>query len=99
MLVDHRYAQERWAHEGRERRRMANEFGRFVANLACWAWFSTITFRRVHSAEVAIAKVTGFLTLANRASPNPVGWLIAAEIGRLAERVHCHSLVSGVQTL
>lgn len=45
MLPDHWIEQERWAHRGRERRKLAWAFGGFIANLARWDWFLTLTFR------------------------------------------------------
>ena len=45
MLTDHRVAQERWARQGRDQRLLARAFGRFIAPLAKWDWFVTVTFR------------------------------------------------------
>ncbi|HEV2491483.1 MAG TPA: hypothetical protein VG204_00260 [Terriglobia bacterium] len=43
MLTDHRMEQERWAREMRERRKLPRTFGHFIANLAAWDWFVTLT--------------------------------------------------------
>jgi hypothetical protein len=67
MRVNHRYAQERWAHERRERWRMAKDSA-FRRKPCVLGMVFDITLRRVHSTEAAIAEVTGFLTLANCAS-------------------------------
>jgi hypothetical protein len=45
MLTDHRIEQERWARGMRERRKLAWAFGSFIAGLAVWDWFVTLTLR------------------------------------------------------
>jgi hypothetical protein len=45
MLTDRRIEQERWARGRRERRKVAGAFGRFIAGLARWDWFVTLTLR------------------------------------------------------
>jgi hypothetical protein len=45
VLTDHRIKQERWARGMRERHNLARASGSFVATLACWDWFVTLTLR------------------------------------------------------
>lgn len=48
MLTDHRYEQERRAARIRQRHLLPTAFGNFIAQLAEWDWFSTISFRDLH---------------------------------------------------
>jgi len=44
-LTDYRIEQERWARGTRERRKVAWAYGRYVAGIARWDWFVTLTLR------------------------------------------------------
>jgi hypothetical protein len=56
MLTDHRIEQTRWAQGKRDLHKLPWAFGSFIANLAPWEWFVTLTLhgrgpRRARSRE------------------------------------------------
>jgi hypothetical protein len=101
-LVDHGQAQERWALRCRQRRELPRAFGEFMADLADWDWFmNPISFRDDRGngppvSDAALARITEYFSLIQRATCKPVGWVIGEDFGRLGGRFHCHSLVTGV---
>lgn len=56
MLTDHRAQQEQWTRRRRERAQLARAFGYFIANLAAWDWFLTITLGDRHWPEERSAR-------------------------------------------
>lgn len=100
MLRDYKLAQERWAREQRERRKMPQAFGEFITNLTPWDWWVTITFRNeVKSPEAGVSSVKEWLALVEIMAGNRIGYVIAEEFGGWGGRFHCHLLVSGVRSL
>jgi hypothetical protein len=106
MLTDHRIEQERWARECRQRRMMPRAFGMFIAGLAAWDWFiNPLSFRDRNPGvgppvpDVALIRITEFLSRVQSDAGRLIGWVIAEEFGRLCGRYHCHALITGVRDL
>ena len=101
-LVDHREAQERWAFRCRQRRELPRAFGELFRDLAPWDWFvNPISFRDdgangPPAPDLALARISEYFDLVQRATSKPVGWVIGEEFGKLGGRYHCHALVTGV---
>lgn len=126
MLKDYRNDSERRAARFRPQRRITISYSQFLAGLATWSWFVTLTFRdsalvirRQDSFEpiapwgaqsrliqdityaqrdLALAKVTDFLTELQRAARTPVGWVLVEGRGDFG-RMHLHGLVCAVSHL
>jgi hypothetical protein len=71
-------------------------WGEFLAGLADWDWFVTITFRDELASDKARIEIAIYLALLERAA-GPIGWLMAEEFGSVGGRFHCHLLVTGVR--
>ena len=100
MLQDRRESQERWAFRRRERRRLPEAFGDFIAGLDRWSWFVTVTFQDKNPVPDAVmARLKEWLADIEKMAGSPIGWVIAEEFGSLGGRFHCHLLVSGVSHL
>lgn len=75
-------------------------WGNFLATLAPWSWFVTITFRDPPNPLEAIKLIEEWLAdIQAQAGGKPIGWIIAEEFGRAGGRYHCHLLISGVSHL
>lgn len=100
-LVDHSIRVERSAQARRLRADLPKAFGNFIATLAPWSWFATITFRGDAPArDAALEAIFEWLAdLQAAAGGRPIGWTLAEEFGRIGGRWHCHLLVSGVSHL
>ena len=100
-LTDHAESAERGARERARRAPIPKAFGEFLAGLAEWSWFVTITFKGY--APVQDAALSGILMwladIQAAAGASPIGWVLAEEFGRLGGRWHCHLLISGVSRL
>ncbi len=57
MLTDHWIEQARWARRCREQRLLAQAHGHFIAGLAPWDWYVTVTFRDRTLREEACASI------------------------------------------
>lgn len=106
MLVDHRFQQEGWAQESRQRRKLPRAFGMFIASLAAWDWFiNPLSFRDRTPGfgppvpDIALSRITEFLLRIQSNAGRPIGWVVAEEFGRLGGRYHCHALITGVPDL
>lgn len=100
-LIDHSVKVERSARARRHRASLPRAFGEFIAGLAPWFWFVTITFKGGPPArDAALEGILEWLAdLQADAGGRPIGWIIAEDFGRLGGRWHCHLLVSGVSRL
>jgi len=102
MLADHKRDVERWALRCCQRRELPRAFGEFMADLVDWDWFvNPVSFRDDGAAgppvpDVALARLSEYFALLQRATSKAVGWVIAEEFGKLGGRYHCHALVTGV---
>lgn len=97
MLRDHRLGQERRAKDRRDRRALAEAFGEFVAGLAEWDWFATITFREASlNPERAVSAVEAWLAEIEKSAGLSFAFVLAEEFGALGGRFHCHLLIGGV---
>ena len=106
MLTDHRIELERLARENKQRKLMPRAFGKFVAELAEWAWFiNPLSFRdRIAGfgppvSNLALKGIAEFLLRVQSEARRPVGWVIAEEYGQLGGRYHSHALITGVRHL
>lgn len=101
MLIDHAVIVERWARKRAERAALPEAFGEFLASLALWSWFITITFRGDAPCSGRAIKHIGqwLADLQAFAGGRQVGWVITEEFGVLGCRWHCHGLVCGVSHL
>lgn len=107
MLVDHRIRAERDAQERNQQSRARCAYGDFIARLAPWNWFPTITFRDTPSiigresgppsADRALRQVNIFLQTIQRHAPG-AGWVLVQESGSYG-RLHFHFLLTGVGIL
>ncbi|MGH9353138.1 MAG: rolling circle replication-associated protein [Terriglobia bacterium] len=100
MLKDNKAAQERWARRKAQRQGIAPAFGQFIAGLASWDWFVTITFRNaVSNPHAVVAAIKEWLANVEMMASARMGYLLAEEFGGLGGRFHCHLLVAGVAAL
>ncbi len=101
MLIDHAVVSERWAKLRAARADLPEAFGEFLAGLALWCWFVTITFRGDAPCSDAAMKGIGewLADLQAFAGCSRAGWVIAEEFGALGRRWHCHLLICGVSHL
>jgi hypothetical protein len=101
VLIDHAVISERWAQLRALRADLPEAFGEFLARLAAWSLFLTITFRGDAPCSDAAMKGIGewLAILQALAGGTQVGWAIAEEFGPLGGRWHCHGLVCGVSHL
>lgn len=86
-----------------QRARLPREWGEFIAGLAPWSWFVTITFKNsayngaAPTRELALSRISEWLAdLQAAAGGQQIGWVLAEEFGRLGGRWHCHLLICGV---
>jgi len=100
-LTDHAKSQERLARERTRRALLPQAFGEFIAGLADWSWFVTLTFKNDSPArDAAMEKILNWLAdIQAAAGGSSIGWVIAEEFGRIGGRWHCHLLISGVSRL
>lgn len=100
-LVDHSIRVERSARARRLRAALPKAFGDFIAGLAPWSWFVTLTFKGDPPAsDPALKAILEWLAdLQAAAGGRPIGWTIAEEFGCVGGRWHCHLLISGVSHL
>src|SRR5438128_5760373 len=99
MLQDHGREVEWWAARRKQRAMLPAAFGKFMAGLAPWDWFVTLTFRTEVVPDQGLAKIDEYLTDIQRSTGKPVGWVLAEEFGGLGGRYHCHLLLTGVGRL
>jgi len=101
LLRDHGRTIERRAGERQARENLPEAWGNFLAALAAWDWFVTITFRSDPPAQDAALKRIGLwlADLQGQAGGKPIGWILAEEFGRVGGRYHCHLLITGVRHL
>lgn len=99
MLTDHRVAQERWSARRNLRLRLPGAFGSFIASLALWDWFVTLTFRNALVPDAGISQIGQWLCAVERMAGRPIAYMLAEEFGRHGGRWHCHLLVTGVSHL
>lgn len=98
-LSDHAASVEKTAEERRMRANLPEAYGEFIAGLAQWSWFvNPISFRGdPPEPYAAMKRIEEWLAdLQAYVGPNPIGWVLAEEFGRVGGRWHCHGLVSGV---
>jgi hypothetical protein len=100
-LTDHAKSQERLGRERARRALLPREYGEFIAGLAPWSWFVTITFKgNAPVPDAGLAAIREWLVdLQAGAGGRPIGWALAEEFGRLGGRWHCHLLICGVSHL
>src|SRR5713101_2035121 len=100
-LRDHGRSVERAASRRAQRARLPEAFGEFIAGLARWSWFVTITFKSdAPSCDLARKGIEEWLAdIQAAAGGQPIGWIMAEEFGRVGGRWHCHLLASGVSRL
>lgn len=98
MLTDHGRTIERLAGERQARENLPEAWGNFLACLAAWDWFVTITFKGdAPRPEKALKRILLWLAdLQAQAGGKAIGWIIAEEFGRAGGRYHCHLLIAGV---
>ncbi len=97
MLRDHRQAQEQWARRKAGRRALAEAFGEFVAGLAAWEWFVTVTFRNeVTNQGRVVLEIKSWLAEIEKMAGQSFAFVLAEEFGALGGRFHCHLLIAGV---
>lgn len=96
MLQDHGRDAERWASRRQRRALLPLAYGDFIAGLAAWDWFVTITFRNEAVSDLAVARINEYLADIQRSTGKPVGWVLAEEFGSWGGRFHCHLLLTGV---
>lgn len=99
MLQDHGREVERWAKRAQWRAMLPRAYGDFIAGLAAWDWFVTITFRNEIASDLAIERIKEYLADIQRSTGKPVGWVLAEEFGSWGGRFHCHLLITGVARL
>ncbi len=99
MLVDHQKKVERWAARRQQRRILPAAFGEFLAGLADWDWFLTLTFREPASALASVTAIAEWFGCIEQQASHLVGWVMAEEFGLFGGRFHCHGLVAGVREL
>ena len=99
MLQDHGREVERCARRRQQRAAMPSAYGNFIAGLALWDWWVTITFRSEAVRDLAIARIDEYLADIRRSTGKPVGWVLAEEFGSWGGRYHCHLLITGVARL
>lgn len=75
---------------------LPREFGEFIAGLAPWDWWVTLTFRNEVVPDQGVAKIREYLGDVQRNTGKPLGWVLAEEFGGLGGRFHCHLLITGV---
>jgi hypothetical protein len=105
-LTDHVELQERQGRERASRVMLPRVWGEFIAGLAAWSWFVTITFKNsgykgaAPASDFALDRISEWLAdLQAAAGGRPIGWVLAEEFGRLGGRWHCHLLICGVSHL
>lgn len=100
-LVDHSRTIERRALERSMRQGLPEAWGNFLARLAAWDWFVTITFKDdPPRPEEALKRILLWLAdLQAHGGGKLIGWIIAEEFGRVGGRYHCHLLIAGVARL
>jgi hypothetical protein len=105
-LTDHVELQERRERERAWHVMLPREWGEFIADLAEWSWFVTITFKNAAyngaapARDLALSRISGWLVDIQAAAGGcQIGWVLAEEFGRLGGRWHCHLLISGVSQL
>lgn len=102
-LRDHAELQERRSKDLNRRAMLPKEWGEFIAGLAPWSWFVTITFRNTAyggaapTRDSALRRIYGWLADVQAAAGGVrIGWILAEEFGRTGGRWHCHLLICGV---
>src|SRR5579872_3736283 len=105
-LRDHAELQETRDRERARRVMLPRVWGEFLAGLAPWSWFVTITFKNhaykgaAPARDFALSRTYGWLAdLQGAAGGLQIGWVLAEEFGRLGGRWHCHLLICGVSHL
>ena len=79
---------------------MPDAFGEFIAGLAQWDWWGTITFRNeVPCPDAGVKRVESWLDDVAKSAAPSMGYVLAEEFGGLGGRFHCHFLLSGVKDL
>lgn len=78
---------------------LPSEFGEFIAGLAPWDWWVTLTFRNEVVPDQGVSRIREYLEDLQRSTGKPVGWVLAEEFGGLGGRYHCHLLITGVGRL
>ncbi len=79
---------------------MPQAFGQFIAGLAPWDWWVTITFRDdVEYPDAPVKAIKRWLADVARNAGLSIGYVIAEEFGDWGGRFHCHLLISGVKGL
>jgi hypothetical protein len=99
MLQDHGREVERWAKRKQQRAAMPMAYGDFIAGLAPWDWWVTITFRSEAVPDLATTRIGEYLAHIQKSTGKPVGWVLAEEFGSWGGRFHCHLLITGVRRL
>ena len=96
MLQVHGQTLARWAAVRRRRAILPGAFGEFMAGLAPWDWFVTLTFRTDIVPGQGVSSIREYLSDIQRSTGKPVGWALAEEFGSWGGRFHCHLLITGV---
>lgn len=99
MLPDHERKVECWTKQRRQRVILPSAFGEFIAGLAPWDWWVTMTFRNEVVPDQGVARIREYLADLQRSTGKPVGWVLAEEFGGWGGRFHCHLLITGVRRL
>src|SRR5215472_817072 len=99
MLQDHGREVERSAKRRQQRAVLPSAFGEFIAGIAPWDWWVTLTFRDEVVPDQGLAKILEYLGDVQRNTGRPVGWVLAEEFGGWGGRFHCHLLITGVGRL
>lgn len=105
-LRDHSELQERRSREIARRAMLPHEWGEFIAGLASWSWFVTITFKSAAysgaapARDLTLCRISEWLSdLQAAAGGSRIGWVLAEEFGCSGGRWHCHLLIAGVSKL
>src|SRR5581483_1640804 len=105
-LRDHAQLQERRSKDWNRRAMLPKEWGEFIAGLAPWSWFVTITFKNTAyrgdapARDSCLRRISEWLADIQAAVGGlRIGWILAEEFGRAGGRWHCHLLICGVSHL